>query len=179
MEGFVLREGYYQAVQEPYTTPPISLTDPSNMFFLQNAVTNNLNQFQTQYSRYLRCQDPNTYSGVSPACDVDGTDSFGNLNTAYRNLLESIQDLSHSYVTQSNVDAKTPDQYNAAAAQLPLDYASVVKLRKQLDEQLQLLYNGMGKGPDTSVHMLESAMFANTIWIILASCLIYYIFIEL
>jgi hypothetical protein len=116
---------------------------------------------------------------VSPACDVDGADSFGNLNAAYRNLLGSIQDLSHSYVTQSNVDAKTPDQYNAATAQLPLDYASVVKLRKQLDEQLQLLYDGMGKGPDTSVHMLESAMFANTIWIILASCLIYYIFVEL
>lgn len=187
MNCFVNHEGFYAAVTEPLTiTPiivpkaPVSLTDPSNIFFMQNTVSNNLNQFQNQYSRYMRCQAASTYNQVQdPPCDVDGQDSFGNLNSAYRSLLSSIQDLSNSYPNQTHLDAKTPEQYQMDAKKLPMDYASIVKMRQDLDEQLKFLYMQMDKGPDTPVKMLESTMYANTMWIILATCLVYYVFIEL
>ena len=83
---------------------PVSLTDPSNMFVLQDAVLTNLNRFQTQYARYIRCQDATANPHVSPPCDVDGQDNFGNLNTAYQSLLSSIQDMSNAYITQSQQD---------------------------------------------------------------------------
>ena len=162
-------------------TPPISLTDPSNVFVLQNSMSNNLNNFQAKYARYIRCQGPPSYSQVTdPPCDVDGGDSFDSLNIAYQSLLSSINDLSGSFATQvQNNSAETPLQYDVSGAQIPIDYASILKLRQELDlklRELQVQYNG---GPNTSVRLLESTMFANTLWVILASCLVYYIFTEL
>ena len=188
MEGFTLQEGYYVPVRQGQDqdqgqgqAPATSLTTPSNMFHRQDTVLNNLNQFQTQYARYLRCQDPNTYSQVSPPCNVDGQDSFGNLTTAYRSLLTSIQDMSNAYVTQSHTDpnAKPPAQYELDERQIAINYNKMVKMRAEMDQQLKLLYQNMNNNPDTSTRMLESGMYANTLWVILASCLVYYIFVEL
>jgi hypothetical protein len=185
MANFVYQEGFFTAV-EPLTdqssslTNPISLTNPTNIFALQNAVSDNLNSYQTSYARYVRCQDPNTNPQVSdPQCDVNGQDSLYSLNTAYQSLLTSINDLSGSFANQIKINAETPLQYQQESEQFPMDYASMLKLRVELDEQLRELniqYNG---GSGTSVKMLESAAFANTLWIILASCLVYYIVIEL
>lgn len=185
MADFVYQEGFFTAV-EPLTnqssslTNPINLTNPSNMFAKQNAVSDNLNNFQTSYARYVRCQDPNTNSQVTdPPCDVNGQDSLYSLNTAYQSLLTSINDLSGSFPGQLKTNAETPLQYQEETEQFPMDYASMIKLRKDLDEQLRELniqYNG---GSGTSVKMLESAAFANTLWIVLASCLVYYIVVEL
>lgn len=180
MEGFTLREGYYVPVSNE-NPPTVSLTQPNDMFLKQDAVLNNLNQFGNQYARYLRCQDPNTYSQVSPPCDVDGQDSFGNLTTAYRSLLGSIQDMSGSYRIQSNHDpnAKPPLQYEIDEKQMLENYKKMAQMRNDLDQQLKLLYMNANNNPDTSTRMLESGIYANTLWIILASCLVYYIFVEL
>lgn len=186
MEGFTLQEGYYVPVASPQPgtgtgTGTTSLTNPSNMFQKQDAVLNNLNQFQTQYARYLRCQDPNTYSQVSPPCNVDGQDSFGSLTTAYRSLLTSIHDMSGAYAQQSQNDpnAKPQVQYEIDEQQIVINYNKLVKMRAEMDQQLKLLYQNMNNNPDTSTRMLESGIYANTLWVILASCLVYYIFVEL
>jgi len=192
MNGFIYDKGYYTAVipesfsttiTQSLSTPsqnPISLTDPSNVFQLQNAVSDNLNRFQITYSRYMRCQDPTASQQVNdPPCSVDGQDNFINLNNAYQSLLTSIQDLSGSYATQTHLDSKTPYNYDISAAEIPIDYANLVKLRHELDLKLQMLQKQLGNGTDTSTKRLESAIFANTMWVILASCLVYYIVIEL
>lgn len=178
MADFVYQEGFFTAV-EPLTNP-ISLTNPTNMFALQNAVSDNLNNYQTSYARYVRCQDPNTNPQVSdPPCDVDGQDSLYSLNTAYQSLFAAINDLSGSFANQTNINAETPLQYQQETEQFPMDYASMLKLRQELDKQLQELNIQYKGGTNTSSKTLESAAFANTLWVILASCLVYYIFIEL
>jgi len=154
---------------------PISLTDPSNVFSLQDAVSDNLNTFQTKYARYMRCQNPNTVA--SPPCDVDGTDSLSSLNVAYQSLLTSIQDLSNSFVNQVTIGGTTPQENDKISKKIPIEYKQVLNLRSKLDDQLQSLYNQVNNVPDSPKTQLESAIYINTLWIILATCLLYYIFI--
>jgi anion-transporting ArsA/GET3 family ATPase len=173
--------GYYTATGPLPSYPAISLTDPSNLFMLQNSISNNLNAFETTYTRYVRCQDPNVQSQVQPACNVNGSDSFNSLQRAYTSLAASIQDMSNAIATQVHTDpnTKTTTEYAQNTANLPTDYASIVQFRKDLDKQLQLLYMQMDKTTNTSEANLRSTMYINTLWIILATCLLYYIFIEL
>jgi len=168
--------GFVSAI-EPLTNP-ISLTEPSNIFSLQNAVSNNLNTYQTTYSRYVRCQDPNTNPQVmDPSCN--GQDSLTSLNNAYQSLVLSLNDLSGALATQYNTNAETPLQYQIETEKIPIDYAAMIQLRNDLDKQLQELQMQYQGGAGTSTQLLESAMFGNTLWVILASCLVYYIFVEL
>ena len=171
-------DGYYTPINEPFTTP-ISLTDPSNIFLMQNRVTNSINDFETTYSRYLRCQDETSAPNVSPPCDTNGADSFNHLNHVYHSLLDSIHQLDRSFDGQSNLDAITPEQYSANINTIQTEYANILELRKKLDEQLQILNQSQQNAPHTPAKMLESAAFANTLWVVLASCLVYYIFIEM
>jgi hypothetical protein len=177
---FQAMNGYYTPVMESFTQSspngPISLTDPSNIFLLQNDVTNHINEFQTTYSRYLRCQDLTTAPNVSPACDTNGVDSFNNLDRVYHSLLDSIHKLDQSFDGQTDLDAITPKQYEENIKRIQTKYANILALRSKLDHQLQTLEETQ---PNTSSKILESAAFANTLWVVLASCLVYYIFIEM
>jgi len=178
--------GYFSLFDDDYketfdtSTKPISLTDPSSVFQLDNILSDRLNQFQVRYARYMQCQDPRFASSVSdPPCDTINTDNFDNVKSAYNSVLSVIQDISGSFATQSYLDAKTPQQYDKDYIDLNKDYAKVIALRKQLDEKLLELQQERKAGPDTAVARFESAVYMNTLWIILATILIYFVFVGL
>lgn len=58
-------------------------------------------------------------------------------------------------------------------------YASIREQRKQLDLALERLYSENKAGPESSREQLKKSMYANTLWIILASCLIWYAVVEM
>lgn len=174
--------GYYTPVSEPFTAPsqnPISLTEPNNIFFMQDRITKSINDFETSYSRYLRCQDLTSAPNVTPPCDTNGADSFNHLNNVYHSLLESIQHLDHALDKQSNLDAITPEQYSENIGTIQTEYANILVLREKLDRQLQTLNEDRENASYTPARLLESAAFANTLWVILASCLVYYVIVNL
>lgn len=156
-----------------------SLTDPSNVFILQNKVSDDLNSFQTKYSRYLQCQDSRFANSVNPKCDLAGKDSFQNVTKSYNTLLSSIKQ------TKAAIDNNIKDQavvnpvkYNSNKEDILIKHHDLSKLRKQLDLKLEELYNEMDKGAETSIKRLDSTIYANTLWVILASCLVYYVFVH-
>jgi len=174
-ENFQQIGGYYTPVKGT------NLTDPSNIFLLQNTVTNNLVDFENTYGRYVRCQYPATQSNVNPPCHVDTSDSFDHLYVVYDKLLGSIIDLSNALTTNQNQNQNhlTPEQYNQNIPLIQQNYINVLNLRTSLDAQLQKLNAERANASGTSGRLLESAAFANSLWVVLASCLIYYVFIEL
>jgi hypothetical protein len=129
----------------------------------------------------MRCQDPNVYQQVQPECNVNGQDSFTSLQAAYMSLSMSMKDMDTAIKTQihTDPDAETNQEFQKNAAEIPTDYESIVRFRNNLDRQLQLLYLQMEKSTNTSESDLISAKYMNTLWIILATCLLYYIFVEL
>jgi hypothetical protein len=165
LESFTIQEGFVQ---------PMSLTEPSNIFTLQNQLSNQLNNYQTKYARYMRCNDPNTNAQVeNPSCDLDGSDSFSDLTIAYRSLSASIDKLGAAYKTQGT--GSTPEEYNQNVKIIPDDYRNLIDLRDRLDNQLSFLQKQLETGGGESTRWLKSTVFINTLLVIAAFSILYYI----
>lgn len=167
LETFTVHEGFVQ---------PISLTTPTNIFALQNQVSDQLNAYQTKYARYMRCNDPNTNAQVNnPPCNLDGPDSFSELTVAYRSLSGSIDQLGAAYKTQTTEGATTPDDHDKNMRAIPTDYHNLIELRHQLDSQLAFLQKQLETNGSESKKWLNSTLFINTLLVIVAISILYYI----
>jgi hypothetical protein len=168
--------GYYSLFTEPFT-PPISLTNPENIFQMDNSISDSLNNFQIRYARYMQCQDPRFAASVSdPSCNTNTTDSFEKVEIAYNTLMKAMQNVNTALVKQeySGISNK---QYDACYNEILTNYKDIVALRKKLDEQYFELKTEKSAGKDTSIAKFESAVYVNTLWIILATILIYFVFV--
>ena len=155
----------------------LSLVDPSNVFLLNNDVLNNLNVYEAKYSRYVRCQNDEFAKNVAPACDPYGDDGYASLERSYANLMNSIDTVANTIPEQTTKEAVSPTEYKNTDADLKTTYKDILILRKDLDRKLQNLYNEFNANPESSQAQLNSAIYANTLWTILATCLLYYIFV--
>jgi len=183
-EYFTILENYTPAAASNSTIQPpeaikksLSLVDPSNVFLLNNDVLNNLNAYEAKYSRYLRCQSDEFEKNVSPACDPYGDDGYASLEKSYANLMDSIDTVTNAIPQQTTKGAVSPTEYKKTDVNLKTTYKDILILRKELDRKLQNLYNEFNANPESSQAQLNSAIYANTLWTILATCLLYYIFV--
>jgi hypothetical protein len=156
-----------------------SLVNPSNIFSMNADVMDKMKTYEEQYERYMRCQDPTKSKNVSPSCDFNGIDSYSNLEQAYSDLLHSLKAVSSEIPNQSAVNATTPEDSDKNYTNALDQHERIVSMRATLDQRLKTLYNEAKGGPESAQQMLNSAIYANTLWTILATCLLYYIFVEL
>jgi hypothetical protein len=171
------------------STPGPTLTAPRNVFALEQNLMKNVVDFETRYARYLRCGDPNVSSNVTnPVCDLNTTDSYASLTNSYDNVMISINDLNSALnnISNSPSGAITNNMHDDIKANITgvTDktvnmYDQIIALRAKLDSKLDQLYNEQKAGPESSAMKLDAARYANTLWIILASCLLYYVIVEL
>jgi len=169
--------GSHNLVSSPATA---SLIYPNDVFEMQNNVSDNLNKFQIRYSRYLRCQNPETATDVSdPPCNLNTIDSFSELTTAYKTLYNSMDTVQGVYPDQTTRDGVTNDTYDANAPELNATYKDVSQLQQSLDQKLKFIQDRLTAKDNSSELMLSSRNLINTLLIILIVCIAYYIFIEL
>jgi len=134
---------------------------PENIFDKQNELSDELNEFQTHYSRYLRCQNQNTAYSVDPPCDLNGRDNFSNLQNAYKKLYSSMDEMTKVY--------------NENEEQLDENYDNVLKLRNDLDNRIRFLQEYSDSAISPSFRMLNRVNLINTLLVILSFLLIYYL----
>ena len=156
-----------------------SLEIPKNVFKQQNNVSNELNDFQTRYSRYIRCENPDVYDSVDPPCDLNGKDSFSELQNAYRRLHHSLDEMTNVYDTQTTINGKTIKVYNENEEQLDENYENTLKLRQDLDNRLRFLQTYSDSTAAPAFRRLSSVNLINILLIILACYLIYYAIFDL
>jgi hypothetical protein len=156
-----------------------SLVNPYNIFSMNADVMKKMKTYEEQYERYMRCQDKNIKKNVTPSCDFNGIDSYSNLENAYSDLLASLKTVSAVVPNQSKINATTPQDSDKNYKNAIENHDNIVSTRAALDKRLQMLYNEANGGPESAQQMLNSAIYANTLWTILATCLLYYIFVEL
>jgi len=147
---------------------------PENIFDKQNELSDELNEFQTHYSRYLRCQNQNTADSVDPPCDLNGRDNFSNLQNAYKKLYSSMDEMTKVYKKQTK-DGKTVKVYNENEEQLDENYDNVLKLRNDLDNRIRFLQEYSDSAISPSFRMLNRVNLINTLLVILSFLLIYYL----
>lgn len=152
-----------------------SLEIPKNIFDKQNEVSDELNEFQTQYSRYLRCQNQDTADLVDPPCDLNGRDNFSNLQNAYKNLYSSMDKMTKVYDKQTKIGGKQVEVYNENEEQLDENYDNVLELRNDLDKRLQFLQEYSNSAISPAFRMLNRVNLINLFLVILSFLLIYYL----
>jgi len=170
--------GYYSVLKEGLE--PQTLQAPVNIYNKESIVMKNVDDFQQKYARFLRCSNANSSENVSPKCDPTN-DGINSLNTAYQNVMYSINDLNAGLknIDRSESTGMTNDEYKQSKRESDDNYEKILSLRKQLDTKLETLYNEQKKGRESSTAQLDSTIYANTLWTILATCLLYYIIVEL
>ena len=163
-------------VSSPQTA---GLEYPQNIFNKQNKISDNLNKFQIRYARYLRCQNENTAQNVDPPCDFVGRDSFSELQKAYQNLMDDLNELDDVYKKQSTYNAKTVEVYNENTEQLEENYKTLQEERNKLDNQLKELQEYSEGKLTPELLQLKSVNIINTLLIIAFFYLIYVLFMDL
>lgn len=154
-----------------------SLTDPNNVFELQNHVSDNLNMLQDKYSRYVRCQNDKTAENVDPPCDLTSSDNFRHLTDAYEKLYSSLDKLENVYDDQV-IDNKTNESYDDNEEELEKFYEKTKKMRKELDEKLKYIQSQANVRTAPTYRVFESRVLINTLLIILLFYLVYVLFFD-
>ena len=151
----------------------------------QNTLKTKYADFNTAYSKYLICMDAKnndancgTETGYtySPSLEFEttelykalgGTDVSGNITAANNTELQNIIALNNALGVVG-----TPAQFDAS-------YNSIKLKRAQLDQKLQELYNVDNSIPQLYQSQLDSTVYSGILWTVLATTLLYYVFIKL
>jgi len=160
--------------------PTADLESPQNVFKMQNQISDNLNNFQIRYARYLRCQNEDTAEDVKdPPCDLNTIDNFSELKSAYDALYKSMDSVNNVYTEQSTKNGITNDTYNTNEIQLEKTYEDVTEMQDDLDAKLKFIQEQLVNKSNSPQRMLISRQLINTLLIILVLCVVYYAIIEL
>lgn len=151
---------------------------PKNIFKKQNEISDHLQDFQTRYSRYLRCQNEDTSKDVDPPCDLNGRDEFGQLKNAYKRLYNAMDTLDNDYEKQLK-DGKMPEIYGKNEEELDENYDKVLQLRKDLDQKLKTINEYSDSTLNPEKLRSRSIYLINTLLVILIICLIYFYILDL
>jgi len=116
--------------------------------------------------------DSSTKHYTSTECSTDANA----LNTAYDALNSELTSATGALTTTTNptVDSMKDDK---TYAQFTDHYQSMQKTRSGLDVKLAQLYQIQNSLPSMSDRSVDSVILASILWIVLASALVYYIFI--
>ena len=82
-------------------------------------------------------------------------------------------------IKPENSSGLTNKDYEESKTEMKDTYDEIRDLRKKLDLKLEALYNEQKNGRESSTAQLDSTIYANTLWTILATCLLYYILVEM
>ena len=173
-------KGYYSILKEGFGSN--SLQKPLNIYNLEGDLIKNLDKFQQKYARFLQCtaSAPGVANSVSPICDPTN-DGINSLDTAYQNVMYSFKALDNGLkkIDPASSSDLTNEEYEQSKRDTNSTYQEILTLRKNLDTKLATLYNEKKNGSESSAAQLDSSIYANTLWTILATCLLYYIIVEM
>jgi hypothetical protein len=82
-------------------------------------------------------------------------------------------------IDPANSTGLTNKDYEESKIEMKDTYEEIRDLRKKLDAKMEALYNEQKNGRESSAAQLDSTIYANTLWTILATCLLYYILVEM
>lgn len=160
------------------TQQGLHLTEPNNLFQLQNEVTEKLNEFIKKRERYFGCNDltNNTKDLVNPSCSA--SDNFSEVDNAYINLMDSVTTLDKAMERnqQKNDKAISHSGYQENVIQIDNNINNIKDFRKKLDQQLEVFQKDVFQNNEPKLE-LKSSQLIYLISVIAVFCLIYYIIV--
>jgi hypothetical protein len=159
------------------------------------------------YGKYIKCnsnvlevKQSAMQNNLCPSTDApvvvntisyssNGTNSYGVDASVFTNHrvhadMTRLRDtISNKYTNVSNPPysdyKKTNQQYDASLNALLYSYRGILENRANLDMRLKELYSGPRSISEMNKQEVDSVMYANILWTILATSMIYFIFMHL
>ena len=159
-----------------------------DVFSHEAALLSSLKSYATAYSNYQECNSSDTLGIQNPALARFGVAGSTTCTNASSVLSSATTDMSNNLValktamdTYNSVATgkKTTPAFDASMVQLKGDYASMVALRANLDLKLSNLYNAESSIADMNRVETDAAVYANILWTILATSMLYVVFTKL
>ena len=144
-----------------------------------------LTDYKNAYLNYLTCNEKTTGGADAPknGCITTGStitpesgDTTGSkwLSDADGNLNDAIQQMQGD-LTYAQLSPPTGDN----SKKINTSYNKMVNYRSQLDLKLQELYNNQNSLPNLHQAQIDSTVYAGILWTVLATSLLYYVFIKM
>lgn len=168
---------YKQVQVEGLANPPPTnnLLDPSNIFLLENNLINQLETYNKQYARFVRCNNPDASGSVTgPSCDVINLDTSANLLNQYNTVTAAIVDLSNALIQTSSISGVAPPLADASFASIQTQHTQLVTTRTKMDEQIKSLFDKNGNFNPTAESLDYTAVkYTNMCLTILCVAMVY------
>jgi hypothetical protein len=145
-------------------------------------------KFKNYNDNYLCFVKPGTDSSIAcdgrniiPFGDTQKTTKFENLRTTLTASIAALDMMITNYKTNfMNATASTPTEgTDAFYTQLMEKYNKLLTTRKNLDEKLHELYENENNSLYSNKPEVDSAVITGILWTVLATTMIYYIFVKL
>ena len=158
-----------------------------DVFSHEAALLSSLKSYATAYSNYQECNSSDTLGIRNPALARFGVAGSTTCTNASSVLSSATSDMSNNLVALKNAmdtyngstGKKPTPAFDASMVQLKGDYASMVALRANLDLKLSNLYNAESSIADMNRVETDAAVYANILWTILATSMLYVVFTKL
>lgn len=161
--------------------------ETKKLFEMEKDVVEKLNTFYKAYSDYLRCISCNmdaskTTCDRSACTSVNGKDgpilakfddSFEALNVSMTNFRNEIE------IHKTNKGGLNTKEYVAVHDFLISKHQEILQLRAELDNKLEFLNNASKAYPEYYKQRNETTVYAGILWSLLATTILYYVFIKL
>jgi len=148
----------------------------SNIIELEHEILRQLNDFNMKYANYIRCGDPAIKKKDNSECNKKAMmEKKTDLEKSYSKLSKKISEAQKSIKTLKPLNYKFDASFNEL---LKMD-AEVLKERRELDQKMGELYKNRNSISSVYQSQLDSTVYAGMLWTILATSMVYFIFVKL
>ena len=149
----------------------------------ETIVFQNINAFNKIYSNYLRCNGSTGNANVKyiNTTDCSGTVKLSDVDDAYNNLNSSIIALHANIAKDAASGSKliTPAQFDASYNAMLVNYRNMKAIQSDLDNKMAELEKSPTSNYNSSNNMLNSAIYSNILFTVLATSLLYFTFFKM
>ena len=145
------------------------------IFDLEKRLFESLNKFNTTYAYYMRCTKgkPELDKTNCPKQNVHQDD----VKRAYDNVNTKINVFNKAVTYLNNVDS--PKSYDKSYNKIKTEYNQVVNLRADLDQKMKEILGNYDSLYANNKLEYDSVIYSSILWSVLATSLIYYVFVKM
>lgn len=176
-------------------TPSVSITSatgtnngPYTIYQIEKQVVTNTNAYYTLYSTALRCSFKTPCGQQIPGITCSNGNSLSGWETELTNtynralntmnIFTSAQTLLNTNGQFGSI-APNNDVYDASYSNITSNYNNLLHMRSELDLKMKEIKQTNDSVYSMYKNSLDSTVYAGILWTVLATSLLYYVFIEL
>jgi hypothetical protein len=150
-----------------------------NIFDLEKDVITTLNNFNSTYAQFIRCSSSSSVVTDKSNCPrelIDPKNAYDDVNAAIQKLTRALAQVNSNTTSTGPI---TPQKYNETYDKIMRDYGDLTILRADLDLKMKDLERDDESLSQMYKDKTNATVYASTLWTVLASSLIYYVFVKL